>query len=174
LEETVTKLKARAFTTGAAGIIAALGIALATTSSAQAATATGASGSARASAVQAQSATPHGALVENTVVSTDGTVIAKAATVTPAAAELSPCDVVYWRSTSSPLCYAETYFDGGDPYRWPVTQLDLRAFSNRVWLHQNADGTGWSVCLTGGYDWDIYNSAQDPGNIQVSENTAAC
>lgn len=100
---------------------------------------------------------------------------AQAQSTTPhAAAAASSCDVVYWRSTSSQLCFVGTYLDGGRPYRWPVTRLDLRAFANRVWLHQNEDGTGWSKCLTGGFIYDLSGEFQDPGNIQVSANIAPC
>ena len=54
----MTKLKARAITTAAAGTLVGLALALTTTSSAQAATATGAAGSAKAAAVAPKAITP--------------------------------------------------------------------------------------------------------------------
>lgn len=122
-----------------------------------------------AAPAQAQSITPHG-----TVVSAHGTVADKAAAPTPGAAQTASCDIAYWGSTHSNLCYAQTYYDGGDPYRWPVYELDLTAFVNRVWLHQNANNTGWSLCLSGGSINFLTGEYQDPGNIQVSQNTSPC
>jgi len=166
-------LKARPISLAAAGLLAALGLAAGTAASAQAATAAGASGSASASVVQQRSITPNVTAIEYGAVSAHGTAVAKAAATTSITPALSACDVVYWRDTSSDLCATGTYYDGGAPYRWPVTTLDLYA-PNRVWLHQNEDGSGWSLCLTGGYQWTVTGDYQDPGNILVSGNTAAC
>jgi hypothetical protein len=46
---------------------------------------------------------------------------------------------------------------------------------HRIWLHQNADGSGWAVCFysTGG-NVSIPFGYDNPGNIQVSANTARC
>lgn len=69
-----------------------------------------------------------------------------------------------------------TFFDGGNPYIWPVTELDtdLGQASNRVWFHQNEDGSGWSQCYSGRSFYLIAPDRQDPGNIFTSDNTAPC
>ncbi len=48
--------------------------------------------------------------------------------------------------------------------------------SHRVWLHQNANGTGWADCFhtTTGEDFPLSGRDQNPGNIQVVSNTSAC
>jgi hypothetical protein len=46
---------------------------------------------------------------------------------------------------------------------------------NRVWFHQNSDGTGWADCKQA-HDASIPINGrdQDPGNIQMSSNTSPC
>jgi len=126
-----------------------------------------------AAPAQAQSITPHATAAAIAPVPTHGT-FAEETAVIPGAVALSPCDVVFWRNVSSTLCFQGTYLDGGRPYRWPVIELDLRAFSNRVWLHQNENGSGWADCFTGGGDYLVFGRDQTPGNIFVSANTAPC
>ena len=49
--------------------------------------------------------------------------------------------------------------------------------SNRIWLHQNADNSGWADCFESRADasWTISNTRDSsPGNLQVSANTAPC
>jgi hypothetical protein len=53
--------------------------------------------------------------------------------------------------------------------------------SNRVWLHQNANNSGWADCFrdpfypSSGASWKLTGSRDaTPGNIQVSSNTATC
>jgi len=126
-----------------------------------------------AAPAQAQSTTPHATAAAPVAVSAHGTFAAETAVI-PGVVAHSPCDVVFWRNVSSTLCFQGTYLDGGRPYRWPVTELDLRAFSNRVWLHQNENGSGWADCFTGGGDYLVFGRDQTPGNIFVSANTAPC
>ena len=126
-----------------------------------------------AAPAQAQSTSPHAPAVATATVSTHSAFAEQTAAI-PGAAALSPCDVVFWRNVSSTLCFQGTYLDGGRPYRWPVIELDLRAFSNRVWLHQNENGSGWADCFTGGFDYAVFGRDQTPGNIFVSANTAPC
>jgi hypothetical protein len=46
---------------------------------------------------------------------------------------------------------------------------------NRIWFHQNANNTGWADCHQAYMvDQLITGRDQNPGNIQVSSNTAAC
>jgi hypothetical protein len=46
---------------------------------------------------------------------------------------------------------------------------------NRVWLHQNANGSGWADCFwADNADVPLTGRDQNPGNVQVSSNTASC
>lgn len=46
---------------------------------------------------------------------------------------------------------------------------------NRVWLHQHADGSGWGDCFwADNVDTPLSGRDQNPGNVQVSSNTASC
>lgn len=45
---------------------------------------------------------------------------------------------------------------------------------NRIWLHQNANNSGWADCRRGPGEWLLSGRDANPGNIQVSANTAAC
>jgi hypothetical protein len=47
---------------------------------------------------------------------------------------------------------------------------------NRIRLHQDANGGGWADCLGVGRpnEWELTGRNQNPGNIQVSSNKAAC
>jgi hypothetical protein len=44
----------------------------------------------------------------------------------------------------------------------------------RVWIHQDADGGGWGYCFSPGQASFVVGKAEDPKNLQVTENTAAC
>jgi serine/threonine protein kinase, bacterial len=46
--------------------------------------------------------------------------------------------------------------------------------ANRVWLHQNANGSGWSYCVSGHTDESIPAKYDNPAQTLVSANTAAC
>ena len=46
--------------------------------------------------------------------------------------------------------------------------------NHRVWLHQNPNGSGWADCWHGSADYPLHGRDQNPGNIQVVTNTAAC
>jgi len=46
--------------------------------------------------------------------------------------------------------------------------------TNRVWFHQNANGTGWADCFEGRLDYVLAGRDRNPGNIQVVSNRAAC
>jgi hypothetical protein len=96
----------------------------------------------------------------------------KASAVPPA--DSIVCDTIVSRGNTIALCSTGTYYDGGNPYRWPVTQLNTSLAANRVWFHQNHDGTGWAKCYSGGRSYNIAAAYQDPGNIFISTNTAPC
>jgi hypothetical protein len=48
-------------------------------------------------------------------------------------------------------------------------------YPQRIWFHQNANGTGWADCF---YDQDVSFSPSSrdyhPGNVQISTNTNPC
>jgi hypothetical protein len=51
----------------------------------------------------------------------------------------------------------------------------------RVWIHQNPDNSGWAVCLNPYnsfipvfYDGINGTNYENPGNVQISDNSAAC
>jgi hypothetical protein len=173
----VTKLKVRAITAGAAGVLAALGLAL-TTSSAQAAT-----GASAQAAVGPASSSANAA--DNTVAAATATgsySIAKVGAATPAAspdtcgpsnygAELLGSRYDVW------LCGVTTYNTTG---LGPFNDLWITS-ANRVWLHQYDNNTGWADCYSnwywpGGKTEFSLTGSQDanPGNIQQSANTTFC
>jgi hypothetical protein len=46
---------------------------------------------------------------------------------------------------------------------------------DRVWMHQNGNGSGWADCFTSGNVYYVAGTRdQNPGNVQVSTNTSAC
>jgi hypothetical protein len=56
----------------------------------------------------------------------------------------------------------------------PYTLLE-KSTHNRVWLHQHANGTGWADCFwADDVDIVLRGRDQNPGNVQVSSNTASC
>jgi hypothetical protein len=58
----------------------------------------------------------------------------------------------------------------GEPY----TLLE-KTTHNRVWLHQNASGSGWADCYwADNVDYPLKGRDQRPGNVQVSSNTSKC
>jgi hypothetical protein len=122
-----------------------------------------------ATPAQAQSAAPIVPAAGNTAVSMHAADSGKMADVAA-----PRCDFIISRGTAIQMCNLGTYLDGGRPYRWPVTHLDASVFSNRVWFHQNEDGSGWSKCYSGGSIENIPVAFQDPGNILLSANTAPC
>lgn len=69
------------------------------------------------------------------------------------------------------FCGAATVKTAGDG---PFTALSSRVH-NRIWFHQNANGSGWADCRSV-FQQDVRLSGRDqnPGNIQVSANTATC
>jgi hypothetical protein len=86
-------------------------------------------------------------------------------------------------------CGATNYWvrlqDGFNLYLCSVTTKDLSGgtiysklyshVNNRIWLHQNPDGSGWAQCFQGnGTTWGLSGVSTNPGNIQVSSNTAPC
>jgi hypothetical protein len=46
---------------------------------------------------------------------------------------------------------------------------------HRIWLHADVDGAGWAACFySEDNDISIPQQYDDPGNVQVSANTAPC
>lgn len=46
--------------------------------------------------------------------------------------------------------------------------------ANRVWLHQNLNGSGWGFCISGHTDEAIPTKYDNAQQAQVSKNTAKC
>jgi len=55
----------------------------------------------------------------------------------------------------------------------PFTEMSSVVL-NRIWLHQNPDGSGWADCFRGRLSWPLRGRDQNPGNLQISSNTKAC
>lgn len=56
----------------------------------------------------------------------------------------------------------------------PVSQV-LPITANRIWFHQNPDGSGWARCFEGKDElFSVPSAYRNPGNIQVVSNTASC
>jgi hypothetical protein len=96
------------------------------------------------------------------------------ATVSPATCNASN----YWAYLQGStfklyLCgVGTTNLSGPDLY----TRLVISNHSNRIWLHQNPDGIGgWAACFRApNTQFGIIPMDQNPGNVQISSNTAAC
>lgn len=102
-------------------------------------------------------------------------------TVSPAlAAPRAPqtCDASnYWAYLQGSdfklyLCgVGTTNLSGPDQY----TRVVFSNHSNRIWLHQHPDGTGWADCYEGpNTEFAIQTLHNNPGNVQVSSNLAHC
>ena len=118
-----------------------------------------------ATPAQAHSAAPLVPAAANAALSPHGTV---------SSAPHILCDTIVSRGTTIALCSTGTYYDGGHPYRWPITHLNTTLTANRVWFHQNPNGSGWATCFSGGGSYNITGREQHPGNILISLNTAHC
>lgn len=47
--------------------------------------------------------------------------------------------------------------------------------SNRIWLHQHPDGSGWADCFrAANTTWSLNRQQMNPGNVQISSNTTPC
>jgi hypothetical protein len=56
----------------------------------------------------------------------------------------------------------------------PFYELDINV-KNRVWFHQNSNGSGWADCFSGQYtSRPLTGRDKNPGNVQVTSNTSAC
>jgi hypothetical protein len=68
------------------------------------------------------------------------------------------------------------YFAGTTTSLGSGTQVTrvTNATGFRVWLHQNADNSGWSLCFNNNNVYTLPAFATEPGNIQVSTNSAPC
>jgi hypothetical protein len=99
------------------------------------------------------------------------------ATVAPDACTSSNAHVILWGTRYDVfICVVGTVNTAG---KGPFYELDSNV-TNRIWLHQNANNSGWADCFrdvygTGGEYWTLtgYRDAY-PGNIQASANTAVC
>jgi opacity protein-like surface antigen len=45
---------------------------------------------------------------------------------------------------------------------------------NRIWFHQNANGSGWADRFRGRRNFPLTGRDQRPGTVQISASTAAC
>lgn len=58
----------------------------------------------------------------------------------------------------------------------PFTSMTIHVH-NRVWFHQNPDGSGWADCFSTSNpprSFTLSGRDRTPGNIQISSNTAPC
>ena len=58
----------------------------------------------------------------------------------------------------------------------PFTSMTIHV-RNRVWFHQNPDGSGWADCFSTSSpprSFTLSGRDRTPGNIQISSNTAPC
>jgi hypothetical protein len=80
-----------------------------------------------------------------------------------------------------------TQFDNGTPsrtqYCQPTTLTNLpqpvdyimTSCPTRAWLHQHANGSGWSLCINPDEKGAIlYPPYRNPGNIQITSNPNHC
>lgn len=64
-----------------------------------------------------------------------------------------------------------TNLSGPDLY----TELVISNHSNRIWLHQNPDNSGWADCFQGANKQIALSGRNlNPGNVQISSNTSFC
>jgi hypothetical protein len=56
----------------------------------------------------------------------------------------------------------------------PIISISNIGCGYRLWIHQNANSSGWSFCISPGAYNTIPSRYQYPGNLQVSANRAAC
>ena len=64
-----------------------------------------------------------------------------------------------------------TNLSGSDLY----SKLHEGNHSNRIWLHQHPDGSGWADCFRApNTTWSLNMLQMNPGNVQISSNTAPC
>jgi hypothetical protein len=108
------------------------------------------------------------------------TLPAAAATASPArpaaAAEAALCSghSFLWMDGAHPHCLQTTgtyVVAGQGPYGTFVNNT-----GDRVWLHQNADSSGWAVCLGHGMAYVTAGGTayENPGNVQITTNNATC
>jgi hypothetical protein len=51
----------------------------------------------------------------------------------------------------------------------------INTTGNRIWLHQNADGSGWADCFSGGSPYYVGGTRDaNPGNLEETSNSAYC
>lgn len=58
----------------------------------------------------------------------------------------------------------------------PFTSMTIHVH-NRVWFHQNPDGSGWADCFSTSNpprSFTLSGRDRTPGNLQISSNTAPC
>jgi hypothetical protein len=74
--------------------------------------------------------------------------------------------------------YQNTEGFGCGPYVWKDPVLPIYAITNacgtRVWVHQYANNTGWSFCISPYVFGRVNAGYRNPGNIQVSSNPRDC
>ena len=56
----------------------------------------------------------------------------------------------------------------------PIISISNIGCGWRLWIHQNANSSGWSFCISPGAYKTIPSRFQHPGNLQVAHNSAAC
>lgn len=61
----------------------------------------------------------------------------------------------------------------GGYYQGPMFDI-FNSSGARVWLHQNADGSGWADCFPHGMVFALSGRDRNPGNVQLSSNSSYC
>jgi hypothetical protein len=90
------------------------------------------------------------------------------------AAQAAAEGYTYYDDGSIALQYAcnsnKTYFPP-DFGTYIVSNIDC---TGRVWLHQNRDGSGWSLCISGGDYASLGKPYNNAGNLLATKVTAPC
>jgi len=87
----------------------------------------------------------------------------------------------------SPFFYTTSYLGSdinyncsyGKTYKNPLSETEgiyiwLNDCVTRVWLHENADGSGWGYCISPRSTGTVPDEFAFPGNIQITWNRNDC
>ena len=98
---------------------------------------------------------------------------------TPVLADASGCGLSHYEvvahtaTTDSYFCFTETVnTQGQGPFLYLRTNV-----SDRIWLHQHADWSGWNDCFEhagGVFTFQLSGRDTTPGSIQLTANASPC
>jgi hypothetical protein len=81
-------------------------------------------------------------------------------------------------STDAPMAFlvvpGECFYSGNTTVTPDNSYVLTNATGDRVWLHQNADGSGWADCFSNDNVYDLTGRDMNPRNVFVSTNSAPC